>query len=74
LTVPAPAADEPRGGRVVVGAACTALAVIFGVSCSFAAFFASFEGELGAERSRGAGVRAVGTRALPARRLRRHAV
>ncbi len=52
MTAPAPAANEPPGGWVVVGAAFTALAVIFGVSYSFAAFFASFEAEFGAERSR----------------------
>ena len=49
----AAAADtpEPRYGWVVVGAAFTALAVIFGVSYSFAAFFEPFAAEFGASRA-----------------------
>ena len=43
--------DEPRYGWVVVGASFTALALIFGVSYSFAAFFESFAGEFGASRA-----------------------
>jgi MFS family permease len=38
-------------GWVVVGAAFTALTVIFGVAYSFASFFASFQGEFGALRA-----------------------
>lgn len=49
---PAPAGDdEPRQGWVVVGASFTALALIFGVSYSFAAFFESFAGAFGATRA-----------------------
>ena len=40
---PAAAEDEPPYAWVVVGAAFTALAVIFGVAYAFAAFFAPFE-------------------------------
>jgi MFS family permease len=48
----APAADaEPRYGWVVVGACFTALALIFGVSYSFAAFFEPFASEFGAGRA-----------------------
>ena len=42
---------EPRYGWVVVWAVFTALAVIFGVSYSFAAFFESFAGEFQASRA-----------------------
>ncbi len=42
---------EPRRGWVVVWACFTALAVIFGVSYSFAAFFESFAGEFHASRA-----------------------
>lgn len=52
--VPAPVpaeGEEPRYGWVVVGASFTALALIFGVSYSFAAFFESFAGEFGASRA-----------------------
>ncbi|MBX3637119.1 MAG: MFS transporter [Rubrivivax sp.] len=49
---PVPAGDdEPRQGWVVVGASFTALALIFGVSYSFAAFFESFAGAFGATRA-----------------------
>lgn len=47
----APAPDEPRYGWVVVGASFTALAVIFGIAYSFAAFFEAFAGEFGASRA-----------------------
>lgn len=47
----ATSAPEPRYGWVVVGAAFTALAVIFGVSYSFAAFFEPFAAEFGASRA-----------------------
>ena len=48
----APQADEePRYGWVVVGASFTALAVIFGVAYSFAAFFESFAAEFKASRA-----------------------
>ena len=40
--------QEPRGGWVVVGACFAALAVIFGVSYSFAAFFESYAREFAA--------------------------
>ena len=51
-TSAAPAADtEPRYGWVVVGACFTALALIFGVSYSFAAFFEPFASEFGAGRA-----------------------
>jgi MFS family permease len=43
--------DEPRYGWVVVGGAFFALAVIFGVSYSFAAFFESFAREFSARRA-----------------------
>ena len=43
--------DEPRYAWVVVGACATSLAVIFGVSYSFAAFFASFTAEFNAQRA-----------------------
>ena len=43
--------DEPRYGWVVVGGAFFALAVIFGVSYSFAAFFESFAREFSAQRA-----------------------
>jgi MFS family permease len=43
--------DEPRYGWVVVWAAFTALAVIFGVAYSFAAFFESFAAEFKAQRA-----------------------
>lgn len=43
--------DEPRRGWVVVWACFTALAVIFGVSYSFAAFFEPFAGEFQASRA-----------------------
>lgn len=52
--VPAPLpveGEEPRYGWVVVAASFTALALIFGVSYSFAAFFESFAGEFGASRA-----------------------
>lgn len=42
---------ESRQGWVVVGASFTALALIFGVSYSFAAFFESFAGAFGATRA-----------------------
>lgn len=42
---------EPPYGWVVVGACFVALAVIFGVSYSFAAFFAPFAHEFGAQRA-----------------------
>ena len=48
---PAAAEAEPRYGWVVVWAAFTALAVIFGVSYSFAAFFDSFAAEFRASRA-----------------------
>jgi MFS family permease len=55
LSVPAPAralaADEPRYGWVVVWATFVALAVIFGVAYSFAAFFAPFTQEFHAQRA-----------------------
>jgi predicted MFS family arabinose efflux permease len=44
-------ADEPRYGWVVVWACFAALAVIFGVSYSFAAFFEPFAAEFGAGRA-----------------------
>ncbi len=43
--------DEPRHGWVVVGGAFVALAVIFGVAYSFAAFFAPFATEFAAQRA-----------------------
>jgi len=43
--------DEPRYGWVVVGGAFFALAVIFGVSYSFAAFFESFARQFSAQRA-----------------------
>lgn len=43
--------QEPRGGWVVVGACFAALAVIFGVSYSFAAFFESYAREFSASRA-----------------------
>jgi MFS family permease len=46
-----PAADEPRYGWVVVWACFTALAVIFGVAYSFAAFFEPFAAEFRASRA-----------------------
>ena len=48
---PAPAETEPRYGWVVVWAAFTALAVIFGVSYSFAAFFEPFAVQFQASRA-----------------------
>lgn len=42
---------EPRYGWVVVGACFMALALIFGVSYGFAAFFEPFAGEFGASRA-----------------------
>jgi MFS family permease len=45
------AADEPRYGWVVVWACFTALAVIFGVAYSFAAFFEPFAAEFQASRA-----------------------
>jgi len=48
---PAPAEPEPPYGWVVVWAAFTALAVIFGVSYSFAAFFEPFASQFGASRA-----------------------
>jgi MFS family permease len=42
---------EPRYGWVVVWACFTALAVIFGISYSFAAFFEPFAAEFGASRA-----------------------
>ena len=47
----AEAEAEPRYGWVVVWAVFTALAVIFGVSYSFAAFFESFTAEFQASRA-----------------------
>jgi MFS family permease len=44
-------ADEPRYGWVVVWACFVALAVIFGVAYSFAAFFESFTTEFNASRA-----------------------
>jgi MFS family permease len=46
-----PDESEPRRGWVVVWAAFAALAVIFGISYSFAAFFESFATEFGAARA-----------------------
>jgi MFS family permease len=43
--------DEPRYGWVVVGACFAALAVIFGIAYSFAAFFEPFAAEFGASRA-----------------------
>lgn len=43
--------DEPRYGWVVVGACFSVLAVVFGVSYSFAAFFESYAREFGAQRA-----------------------
>ena len=43
--------DEPRYGWVVVAGAFFSLAVIFGVSYSFAAFFESFAREFAAQRA-----------------------
>lgn len=43
--------DEPRYGWVVVWACFAALAVIFGISYSFAAFFDPFAAEFGAARA-----------------------
>ena len=48
---PAAPPEEPRYGWVVVWSAFTALAVIFGVSYSFAAFFESFASEFQAPRA-----------------------
>lgn len=48
---PAPPESEPRYGWVVVWAAFTALAVIFGVSYSFAAFFEPFAAQFQASRA-----------------------
>lgn len=45
------AAEEPAYGWVVVGACFAALAVIFGASYSFAAFFESYAREFGAQRA-----------------------
>ena len=50
-TATATADAEPRRGWVVVWACFAALAVIFGVSYSFAAFFESFAGEFQANRA-----------------------
>ncbi len=46
-----PAEVEPRYGWVVVAACFTALALIFGLSYSFAAFFEPFAAEFGAGRA-----------------------
>ena len=46
-----PTRDEPQGAWTVVWATFTALAVIFGVAYSFAAFFESFAGEFDAPRA-----------------------
>jgi hypothetical protein len=43
--------DEPRYGWVVVGGRFFSLAVIFGISYSFAAFFESFAREFAAQRA-----------------------
>ena len=43
--------DEPRGAWLVVWAAFFSLAVIFGVSYSFAAFFEAFASEFNAQRA-----------------------
>ena len=43
--------DEPRYGWVVVWGSFLSLAVIFGVSYSFAAFFESFAREFSAQRA-----------------------
>jgi MFS family permease len=43
--------EEPRYGWVVVGACFMVLAVVFGVSYSFAAFFESYAQEFGAQRA-----------------------
>jgi MFS family permease len=43
--------EEPRYGWVVVGACFAALAVIFGIAYSFAAFFEPFAAEFGASRA-----------------------
>jgi len=51
LSATAAAEVEPRYGWVVVWAVFTALAVIFGVSYSFAAFFESFSAEFQAGRA-----------------------
>jgi len=51
MPVAEPAGDEPRYGWVVVWACFTALAVIFGIAYSFAAFFESFASEFGAARA-----------------------
>ena len=48
---PSPLADEPAYGWVVVWATFVALAVIFGVAYSFAAFFESFTVEFQARRA-----------------------
>jgi MFS family permease len=45
------AVTEPRYAWVIVGAAFFSLAIIFGVSYSFAAFFESFAAEFAAERA-----------------------
>ncbi|MCW5637265.1 MAG: MFS transporter, partial [Rubrivivax sp.] len=51
-TAAAPAPEvEPRYGWVVVWGCFTALAVIFGIAYSFAAFFEPFVGEFGATRA-----------------------
>ncbi len=44
-------AEEPRYGWVVVGACFVALAVVFGVSYSFAAFFESYANQFKAQRA-----------------------
>ena len=52
MSIPHPAADtEPRHAWVVVWATFTALAVVFGVAYSFAAFFEPFAAEFQAPRS-----------------------
>ncbi|WP_158288906.1 MFS transporter [Rubrivivax albus] len=50
-TQPPAATDEAPYGWVIVGAAFTALAVIFGVAYAFAAFFAPFEATFSASRA-----------------------
>jgi MFS family permease len=50
-TDPIDATDEPRYGWVVVWACFVALAVIFGIAYSFAAFFEPFAAEFGAARA-----------------------
>jgi MFS family permease len=51
MTVAHATEDEPRYGWVVVWASFTALAVIFGVAYSFAAFFESFATDFDASRA-----------------------